>query len=78
MQSHDLLMLLKVQKTRSDDELIKLQSDTGWDNESLWGGRLVMVAVLVWLVGWLVTASCYKLINRDYEYALLFFYISRI
>jgi hypothetical protein len=29
MQSHDLLMLLKVQKTRSDDELIKLQPDTG-------------------------------------------------
>lgn len=37
MQSHDLLMLLKVQKTRSDWELIKLQADTGQDNESLRG-----------------------------------------
>lgn len=57
MQSHDLLMLLKVQKTRSDDELIKLQPDTGKDNESL---------------GCLVTAPCYKLISAANEYALSF------
>lgn len=45
MQSHDLLMLLKVQKTRSNDELIKLQPDTGWDNESLG-------VDFGWFVGW--------------------------
>lgn len=38
MQSHDLLMLLKVGKTRSFCELIKLQENMGQDNERA-GGR---------------------------------------